>query len=75
MTAPDSESYWDGQIAAWRAEIEGQLAHFPFQLRTLQQPISPAPSADAAWSSARLRELIEVRARLDAVIERLTLVD
>ena len=72
MIAPDSESYWASQIAAWRAEIEGQLTHYPFQLRALQAPIAPATEDDPAWAGETLRELLEIRARLDATIERIT---
>jgi hypothetical protein len=75
MTAPDSETYWGGQIAAWRAEIEGNLTHYPFQLRALQQPLPPAPDEDPAWASETLRELLEIRARLDATIERIAPVE
>jgi hypothetical protein len=75
MTAPDSETYWASQIAAWRSEIEANLAHYPFQLRALQAPISPAPEEDAGWASGTLRELLEIRGRLDATIERITPVD
>jgi len=72
MSAPDSETYWAAQLAAWRAEIEGSLTHYPFQLRALQQPLTPAPDEDAGWASETLRELLEIRARLDATIERIT---
>jgi hypothetical protein len=75
MAAPDSQKYWASQLAAWRAEIEGHLTHYPFQLRALQQPIPPSPDADADWASQTLRELLEVRARLDAIIERITPVE
>lgn len=73
MAAPDSQTYWSSQIAAWRAEIEGNLTLYPFQLRALQQPIPPPPDDDASgWASESLRELLEIRARLDATIERIT---
>jgi len=72
MSAPDSETYWASQLAAWRAEIEGNLTHYPFQLRALQQPMPPGPAEDAGWASETLRELLEIRARLDATIERIT---
>ena len=75
MTAPDSETYWASQLAAWRAEIEANLTHYPFQLRALQQPVSRAPEDGAGWASETLRELLEIRARLDATIERITPVD
>jgi hypothetical protein len=75
MTAPGSQEYWASQIAAWRTEIESHLTNHPFQLRALQQPIPPAPDDDAGWASERLRELLEIRARLDATIERITPVD
>ena len=75
MTAPDSETYWGSQIAAWRAEIEGSLTHYPFQLRALQQPLPPPPEDDPGWASETLRELLEIRARLDATIERIAPVE
>ena len=75
MAAPDSRTYWTSHIAAWRAEIEGNLTHYPFQLRALQQPIPAPPDDDAAWASETLRELLEIRARLDATIERITPVE
>lgn len=75
MTAPDSETYWGSQIGAWRAEIESHLAQYPFQLRALQQPISPAPEDDSGWASQTLHEVLEIRARLDAMIERITPVE
>ena len=75
MPATDSEAYWGSQIAAWRADIEGNLAQYPFQLRALQQPISPPPEEGAGSASETLRELLEIRARLDATIERITPLD
>jgi hypothetical protein len=75
MIAPDSESYWASQIAAWRTEIEGHLTHYPFQLRTLQAAISPPTEEGAGWASETLRELLEIRARLDTTIERVTPID
>jgi len=71
MAAPDSQTYWASQLAAWREEIEDSLTHYPFQLRALQQPM-PAPDDDPGWASETLRELLETRARLDATIERIT---
>ena len=72
-TAPDSEAYWRSQIADWRAKIESVLPHHPFQLLALQQPIPPARDGDEDWASEALRELAEVRARLDATIGRLNI--
>ena len=72
MTAPDSESYWREQIAKWRADLEASLEFYPFQLRALQAPITPTDDADAPWSRAALAELIEVRGRLDATLERIS---
>ena len=70
LVAPDSESYWRGQIDAWRGEIEGQLTHYPFQLRALQAPV---PLDDEpSWSHGALREIAEVRHRLDLTIERIS---
>jgi hypothetical protein len=71
MAAPDSEAYWRSQIRAWREGIEGLLTHYPFQLRALQQPMPQATGDDAGWAREALRELIEVRARLDLTIERI----
>lgn len=70
-TAPDSETYWRSQITDWRAQIESALPHHPFQLRTLQQPIPPGPDGDDDWASEALREIAEVRMRIDATIGRL----
>jgi len=70
LVAPDSESYWRGQIGAWRDEIEGQLTHYPFQLRALQAPI-PSGGDEPSWSRDALAELAEVRNRLDLTIERI----
>lgn len=75
MAAPDSETYWASQLAAWRSEIEGSLAHYPFQLRALQQPMPPAPDDSTGRASETLRELLEIRARLDATIERIAPVE
>ena len=75
MAAPDSQTYWASELAAWRAEIEDSLAHYPFQLRALQQPMPPAPDDDPGWASETLRELLEIRARLDATIERIAPVE
>ena len=72
MTAPDSELYWRAQIARWRADLEASLEFYPFQLRALQAQVTPPDDADARWSNAALAELIEVRGRLDATIERVS---
>jgi len=71
MTAPDSESYWRGQIATWRSNLEAALGFYPFQLRALQQPIPPL-EAGTSWSGVALAEMAELRARLDATIERIS---
>ena len=68
----DSESYWTGQIARWRSEIEGNLGSYPFQLRALQALIPAHEDAEATWSQRALAELAEVRARLELTIERVT---
>jgi hypothetical protein len=74
--AADAAAYWQAQVAAWRAEIEAALEHYPFQLRAVQAPIGDAAAGDAAdagrWSSGVLHELSTIRGRLDATIERLT---
>ena len=71
ISAPDSEAYWRGQIDTWRASIESMLTQHPFQLRALQQPLSPA-DPDDAWDRTLLAELAELRTRLDAMVERLS---
>ena len=70
LSADDSEVYWRGQIDGWRASIESQLTHCPFQLRAIQHPI-PASDPDTGWNLAALAELAEVRTRLDAIIPRI----
>ena len=70
LSADDSEPYWRGQIDAWRASIESQLTHYPFQLRAVQQP-TPAADPGTGWDQAALAELAEVRSRLDAIIPRI----
>lgn len=72
-TAPDSEAYWRSQIADWRSKIESVLPHHPFQLRAFQQLIPPAPDGDVDWASEAIRELAEIRARIDATIGRLNI--
>jgi hypothetical protein len=70
LSADDSEAYWRGQIDAWRTSIEGQLTHYPFQLRAIQQPM-PAADDETGWDLLALAELAEVRSRLDAIIPRI----
>lgn len=70
LPADDSEAYWRGQIATWRASIEEQLAQYPFQLRAIQYPI-PETDPEASWDRAALAELGELRTRLDAIIPRI----
>jgi hypothetical protein len=70
LSADDSEAYWRGQIDAWRASIEEQLAHYPFQLRAIQHPM-PDVEPEAGWDRAALAELGELRTRLDAIIPRI----
>lgn len=72
MTAPDSESYWRDQIARWRADLEAALESYPLQLLALKAPIPLAGDAGAAWSRVALTELIELRGRLNATIERIS---
>ena len=70
LSADDSEAYWRGQVDAWRASIESQLTHYPFQLRAIQQPMGTT-DPEARWDQHALAELAEVRTRLDAVIRRI----
>ena len=69
LAADDSEAYWRAQIDAWRASIEGELGHYPFQLRAVQHPVRAEP--DASWDGNALCELVELRTRLDAIIPRI----
>jgi len=70
LSADDSESYWRGEIDAWRASIESQLTHYPFQLRAFQQPV-PGTEPQTGWEQLALAELAELRTRLDAIIPRI----
>ena len=71
LVAPDSETYWRGQIEKWRAEIDEQLTHHPFQQRALQAPVA-FDGDEPSWSRDALHELAEVRQRLDLTIERIS---
>ena len=54
----------------WRGLIERALVQHPIQLRA----IAHVPTADPAnpdWADRALAEITEVRAKLDAMIERL----
>ena len=70
LSAEDSETYWRGQVDGWRASIEEQLQHYPFQLRAIQYPIADV-EPEAGWDHAALAEIGELRTRLDAIIGRL----
>jgi hypothetical protein len=70
LSADDSEAYWRGQIDGWRASIESQLTHYPFQLRAIQAPI-PATDPEIGWQEQTLGALAELRTRLDAIIPRI----
>jgi hypothetical protein len=70
MSAPDSSQYWLGQVGVWRGLIDRTLAQHPIQ----QRAIAHVPTADASspdWPERVIAEIIEVRAKLDAMIERL----
>ena len=69
LAADDSETYWRAQIDVWRTSVEGQLTHYPFQLRAVQHPVAFDP--DSAWNLNALAELVELRTRLDAIISRI----
>ncbi len=70
MSALDAPEYWLGQIGAWRGLIERTLARYPIQQRAIAQ--IPSTGADTAdWAERALEEIIAVRAKLDATIERL----
>jgi hypothetical protein len=71
VSAPDSEEYWRSQIGVWRGLIERTLASYPIQLRAISQ-IPSGATEGASWADQALNEIIEVRAKLDATIERLS---
>ena len=70
LTAPDSAEYWLSQIGVWRGLIDRTLAQHPIQQRAIAQ-ILAAAREDADWVDRALQEIIDVRAKLDAAIERL----
>jgi hypothetical protein len=70
VSAPDSEEYWRSQIGVWRGLIERTLSNYPIQLRAISQ-VPSRGGAGGSWTEAALAEIIDVRAKLDAVIERL----
>jgi len=70
---PDSEQYWRSQIDGWRRTLTETLSGYPFQERAIFGPIEPpAESERNGWTADALRELRELRIRLDAAIERLS---
>jgi hypothetical protein len=70
LSAADSEEYWRSQIGLWRGLIERTLANYPIQLRAISQV--PSGGEGATWTEAALEEILEVRAKVDATIERLS---
>ena len=70
LSAADSEEYWRSQIGLWRGLIERTLGNYPIQLRAISQ--IPSGGAGGSWEEAALEEIVEVRAKLDATIERLS---
>ena len=70
LSAADSEEYWRSQIGLWRGLIERTLANYPIQLRAISQ--IPSGGEGGSWEEAALEEIVEVRAKLDATIERLS---
>jgi len=71
-SAPDAEAYWRSQIDAWRGLLERALTRYPIQARAMQQALQPAAADQGTgWADAALRELAEIRSRLDSTIERI----
>jgi hypothetical protein len=70
LGAPDSQDYWVGQIGVLRGLIERTLAKHPIQQRAVAQVPSTGTERDG-WVDRALAEIVEVRAKLDAIIERL----
>ena len=71
LSASGTPEYWLGQIGMWRGLIERTLAKYPIQQRAIAQIPSAAGGDAASWADQALEEIIEVRAKLDATIERL----
>ena len=69
VSAPESEEYWRSQIGSWRGLIERTLTNYPIQLRAISQV--PSGRDGPGWESRTLEEILAVRAKLDATIERL----
>jgi hypothetical protein len=70
LTAPDAPEYWLSQVGAWRGLIDRTLAQHPIQQRAVAQiPTTDRSAAD--WADRALQEIIDVRSKLDAAIERL----
>jgi hypothetical protein len=71
VSAPDSEAYWRSQIGVWRGLIERTLTNYPIQLRAISQ-IASGVTEGESWADQVLTEIVVVRAKLDATIERLS---
>jgi hypothetical protein len=68
----EDETYWRGEIDAWRGQVERVLSNYPIQVRAFGQPV-PAPEVveRPGWEGEALNELGQLRARLDAIVERM----
>ena len=66
----DSPEYWLSQIGLWRGLIDRMLMKYPIQQRAIAQ-IPSADSASPDWAERALHEIVDVRTKLDATIERL----
>jgi hypothetical protein len=71
LAAADSPDYWLSQIGMWRGLIVRTLTGYPIQQRAIAQ-IQAADAASPDWSARALEEIVEVRTKLDATIERLS---
>jgi hypothetical protein len=68
--ASNSAEYWLSQISMWRGLIDRTLSGYPIQQRAIAQvPTTPGDVPD--WAERAVEELGDVRAKLDATIERL----
>lgn len=66
----DSPDYWLSQIGVWRGLIDRTLTGYPIQQRALAQ--LPSTHSDRPdWAELALQEIVDVRTKLDATIERL----
>ena len=70
LGAADSAEYWLSQIGVWRGLIDRTLAMHPIQQRAVGQ-VPPTTGDSEGWADCALEEIVQVRGKLDAIIDRL----